>query len=158
MANDHKPRAVSRLGECETSCGTGKRDGRPVRLFFYICPAVPLSQENRVSGTDYKSNNGQRLGFVATAGHVGHPAQCKTLTHILSVLALKVFTREHPMITPYSRRAAQHAQLIADGRKALQLIKVRPIADVLLVVGGSRARLYRAMAAASADARDPLLE
>ena len=51
-------------------------------------------------------------------------------------------------MTTYTRRATQRAQLIADGRKALELIQARPIADVLLVVGGSRARLYRAMEAA----------
>jgi len=63
-------------------------------------------------------------------------------------------------MTTYSRRTAQHAQLVADGRKALELIQVRPIADILLVIGGSRARLYRAMEAARQEdnPRDPLLE
>lgn len=57
-----------------------------------------------------------------------------------------------------SRSEARRAQLLADGRKALELVKTRPIADVLLVVGGSRARLYRAMAAATDFSRDPLLD
>jgi hypothetical protein len=56
------------------------------------------------------------------------------------------------------RRQSQRAQLAADGRKALELVETRPIADVLLIVGGSRARLYRAMAAASQESRDPLLD
>jgi hypothetical protein len=57
-----------------------------------------------------------------------------------------------------TRSDAKRAQLLSDGRKALELAKVRPIADVLLIVGGSRARLYRAMAAAELAAnRDPLL-
>ena len=47
------------------------------------------------------------------------------------------------------RRDIQRTQLIADGRKALDLINAgKPIADVLMIVPGSRARLYRAMAAA----------
>jgi hypothetical protein len=59
-----------------------------------------------------------------------------------------------------TRREAQRAQLMMDGRKALELVKTRPVADVLLVIGGSRARLYRAMAMASDQAQtvDPLLE
>lgn len=58
------------------------------------------------------------------------------------------------------RLRARRARLLADGRKALTMIEAHPIADVLLIVGGSRARLYRAMAAAqsaSAPAVDPLL-
>lgn len=48
-----------------------------------------------------------------------------------------------------SRRSVQRAQLAADGRKAASLIAAgRTIDDVLLVVPGSRARLYRAIAAA----------
>jgi len=54
------------------------------------------------------------------------------------------------------RRIAQRAQLLIDGRKALELVKTRPIADILLLVGGSRARLYRAMRAAN-QVHDPLL-
>jgi hypothetical protein len=47
------------------------------------------------------------------------------------------------------RLAAIRAQLIADGRKALELIAAgRNIAELLMVIGGSRARLYRAMNAA----------
>lgn len=57
-----------------------------------------------------------------------------------------------------SRSAARRAQLVADGRQALTLIKTMPIADVLMLVGGSRARLYRAMEAARAADRDPLLD
>jgi hypothetical protein len=57
------------------------------------------------------------------------------------------------------RKHARRAQLIADGRKALELVRTKPIADVLMVVGGSRARLYRAMYAASeAQSQDPLLD
>jgi hypothetical protein len=57
------------------------------------------------------------------------------------------------------RRQAQRAQLVADGRKALELVRTRPIADVLLIIGGSRARLYRAMKLIEpeTDKRDPLL-
>jgi hypothetical protein len=66
------------------------------------------------------------------------------------------------MATIYLRRAAQRAQLLQDGRKAIELTKTRPIADILLVIGGSRARLYRAMAVAMAHDQaqtiDPLLE
>lgn len=71
-------------------------------------------------------------------------------------------------MTTYLRRDAQRAQLVADGRKAIELIKTRPIADVLLLVGGSRARLYRAMYAAGGTSlayqplvgkrHDPLLD
>jgi hypothetical protein len=61
------------------------------------------------------------------------------------------------------RLNARRAQLLADGRKAIELVKTKPIADVLLVVGGSRARLYRAMYLADRTdntgwARDPLLD
>jgi hypothetical protein len=52
------------------------------------------------------------------------------------------------MQTTSRRRQAQRAALIADGRKALELIRTLPIADILLVIGGSRSRLYRAMDAA----------
>lgn len=65
----------------------------------------------------------------------------------------------------YTRRAAQRAQLIQDGRKALELINAgRNIADCLLIIGGGRARLYRALTAASngqysgIKPRDPLLD
>jgi hypothetical protein len=68
------------------------------------------------------------------------------------------------MNTPY-RQAERRAQLLADGRQALELIKTLPIADVLMLIGGSRARLYRAMHAATAANHperttwaDPLLE
>jgi hypothetical protein len=56
-----------------------------------------------------------------------------------------------------SRRPDQRrARLIADGRKALALRKqgMRPM-DVLMVIGGSRPRMYKAMDAA--EAKDPLL-
>lgn len=57
-----------------------------------------------------------------------------------------------------TRRQSQRAQLLADGRKALELVRTRPIADVLMIVGGSRARLYRAMALAATVSPDPLLD
>ena len=68
-----------------------------------------------------------------------------------------------PMKSANVRRDIQRAQLIADGRKALALVRHHPIADVLMIVGGSRARLYRAMGLAlDADnpqpKRDPLLD
>lgn len=59
------------------------------------------------------------------------------------------------------RRNTQRAKLLADGRLARSMSH-RPIADILLLTGLSRARLYRAMALArEADAGqqsiDPLL-
>lgn len=56
--------------------------------------------------------------------------------------------REPSPDTKTYRLFAKRARLLADGRKALELVQVMPIADVLLCVGGSRARLYRAMAVA----------
>jgi hypothetical protein len=52
----------------------------------------------------------------------------------------------------------RRALLIADGRKALALRR-RGLAppDVLLVIGGSRARLYKAMDAAEQQDKDLLL-
>lgn len=47
-------------------------------------------------------------------------------------------------------RAARRARLLADGRKALALLGAgRTIVDCLMVIDGSRARLYRALHAAS---------
>lgn len=56
------------------------------------------------------------------------------------------------------RTDIRRAQLIADGRKALALRKqgMRPT-DVLMVIGGSRPRMYKAMDAAE-RAADPLTE
>ncbi len=49
-------------------------------------------------------------------------------------------------------RAAQRARLLADGHKALALLNAgRSISDCMLVIDGSRARLYRAMMAAASD-------
>jgi hypothetical protein len=48
------------------------------------------------------------------------------------------------------RRAEQHKQLLADGREALGLMGAFPIETILVLVGTSRARLYRAMAAVRA--------
>jgi hypothetical protein len=61
-------------------------------------------------------------------------------------------------MTPKPRRIdRRHALLVQDGRKALALRDrgVKPIA-ILAAIGGSRARMYKAMDAADA-ARDPLL-
>lgn len=53
-------------------------------------------------------------------------------------------------------------RLLIEGRKALQALKAgRSMPDLILATPGSRARLYRAIAAARAEqtpARDPLLE
>ena len=58
------------------------------------------------------------------------------------------------------RRKIQQDQLRHDGMKAHQLIDsgLKP-ADALMVIGGSRARLYRAMKLIEleTDKRDPLL-
>ena len=55
------------------------------------------------------------------------------------------------------RRAAQRNDLAADGRQAIELIALgHTISSVLAIVGGSRARLYRAMAAVN-PIDDPLL-
>ncbi len=65
------------------------------------------------------------------------------------------------------RRTAQRAQLRQDGYKAISMLKrgMKP-ADVLALIGGSRARLYRAIATVDDDfvysagvrpAVDPLL-
>lgn len=71
---------------------------------------------------------------------------------------------------PIRSRDAQRAKLLADGVKALELIeRGRSIVDILMVIPGSRARLYRAMALASPpgqaysrlpaqETRDPLLD
>lgn len=49
-------------------------------------------------------------------------------------------------------------RLRADGAKALAMLKAgRTIPDIMLVMPGSRARLYRAMAIVRAESRDPLL-
>lgn len=61
------------------------------------------------------------------------------------------------------RRTVQRTLLLVDGHKALALIQDgKTINDLLMVIPGSRARLYRAMAAASAQVRhlavDPLTE
>jgi hypothetical protein len=49
-----------------------------------------------------------------------------------------------------TRRDTQRSQLQADGTQALAMIaRGSDIKDVLAIVGGSRARLYRAMAMAS---------
>lgn len=50
------------------------------------------------------------------------------------------------MSTPKPRRTAQREKLLADGRQALKLSQRMQIEDILLVVDGSRPRLYRAMA------------
>ena len=45
-----------------------------------------------------------------------------------------------------TRRDIQRDKLLADGRKALEMVKSgRSMLDVLMVIGGSRTRLYRAM-------------
>jgi len=59
------------------------------------------------------------------------------------------------------RRTAQRAKLHQDGRKAIAMIDsgLKP-SDALMIVGGSRARLYRAMALIDEDyvaPPDPLL-
>lgn len=44
-----------------------------------------------------------------------------------------------------TRRDIQRDKLLADGRKALEMVKSgRSMLDVLMVIGGSRTRLYRA--------------
>lgn len=54
------------------------------------------------------------------------------------------------------RRTVQRAQLLADGHKALGLIQAgRMINDVLMVIPGSRARLYRALGEAMRDNAAP---
>lgn len=66
------------------------------------------------------------------------------------------------MNTLKTRQAVRRAQLLSDGRKALALVAHgHDIKDVLAVIGGSRARLYRAMGRAAPEAPasvlDPLL-
>lgn len=66
---------------------------------------------------------------------------------------------------PIRSRNAQRAKLLADGLKALGMIeRGRSIVDIMRVIPGSRARLYRAMERASPpgqayskQTRDPLL-
>jgi hypothetical protein len=57
------------------------------------------------------------------------------------------------------RRDFQRAQLLKDGRKAIALLKAgRSVPDCLALLGGSRAKLYRAIRAAMAQQPiDPLL-
>lgn len=46
-----------------------------------------------------------------------------------------------------TRQSVRRSQLLSDGRKAIAMIEHgATITDVLMVVSGSRARLYRAMA------------
>lgn len=57
------------------------------------------------------------------------------------------------MSNTYGNLAVKRAQLIQDGRRALSMAGIWSIADILARIGGSRPRLYRAMAAArEADA------
>ena len=56
------------------------------------------------------------------------------------------------------RRQRQQAQLAADGAKAHALIdEGRSIVEIMRIIPGSRARLYRAMAIASQQSVDSLL-
>jgi hypothetical protein len=52
------------------------------------------------------------------------------------------------------RRSAQRDKLTADGARALKLVQVLPIYEVLAIIGGSRARLYRALDVATKGRND----
>ncbi len=67
----------------------------------------------------------------------------------LVMLLYSLYQENKPMKSDYRR-----TRLLQDGHKANAMIKAgRSMSDVRMVIAGSRARLYRAMALA----RDPLL-